>query len=165
MTDTFLPPRAPSVQVAGQTTFRVIRTDFGDGYSQRAKDGLNTVAVEWALEWDNVTSAEVDTMVAFFDAKAGAESFFWTPPRATTQSKWLCTEHTRTIVQFDRDTLSAKFELDYALHDATPVPDIVPPPITPPPPAPPPPPVEEFALLDDFANHLADDQNNDIVSD
>jgi|ERR1043165_6513390 phage-related protein len=115
MTDTFIPPRAPSISVAGQTTYRVIRTDFSDGYSQRARDGLNSIVREWALVWDNVTPAEADTMVAFFNDKGGAESFFWTAPRDVTQSKWLCTEHSRTIVQFDRDTVSAKFQRVYDL--------------------------------------------------
>ena len=93
----------------------MIRTDFGDGYSQRARDGLNTAVIEWTLEWDNVTPDEADTMISFFNDKGGAESFFWTPPRDVTQSKWLCTQHARTIIQFDRDTVSAKFERVYDL--------------------------------------------------
>lgn len=103
------------MQVAGSTTYRVIRTDFGDGYSQRARDGLNTAVTEWSLEWDNVTPAEADNMIAFFNDKGGAESFFWTAPRDVTQSKWLCTQHARTIVTIERDTVTAKFERVYDL--------------------------------------------------
>ena len=41
--DTFSPPIEPTVSSTKEISYNVLRADFGDGYSQRAADGLNNV--------------------------------------------------------------------------------------------------------------------------
>lgn len=43
-------------------TFAVLEVQFGDGYSQRALDGLNYERATVTLNYENVTSAEASTI-------------------------------------------------------------------------------------------------------
>ena len=114
--NTFEPPRPPSVEAARQeTTYRVLRTDFGDGYSQRAADGLNSIQKEWTLEWANLTNEEADEIVNFFEGRLGADAFFWTPPKATVTQTWICTGHSRIEIDAEHSTVTAQLSLVYDL--------------------------------------------------
>lgn len=65
---------------AALTTKPRIRTaTFGDGYEQRLADGINNAPRSWALTFTQPT-VEADAILAFFEARNGAESFDWTPP-------------------------------------------------------------------------------------
>jgi phage-related protein len=57
------------------------RVQFGDGYEQRLRYGLNQNPKTWALTWNNITEANADTIEAFLDARAAdGDSFDWSPP-------------------------------------------------------------------------------------
>lgn len=79
MTEVFTPPIPPTTRPTGAVKFRILKASFGDGYEQRAGDGLNTRAQSWSLTF-NGTEAEVQPIQDFLDARAGVESFYWTPP-------------------------------------------------------------------------------------
>ena len=117
MTDTFVPSRQPSINEAKQNvSFRVIRMNMGDGYSQRTRDGINADNIMWELAWNNITSDIADELVSFFKSKGGAESFYWTPPREGTMSRWLCTAFSRTVIDYQLDNVTATFERVYDLQ-------------------------------------------------
>ena len=72
---------------------RVLAAQFGDGYQQMAGDGINNELEKWALNFSNRPKAQVDAIRAFLVARAGVESFYWTPPGETALSppkRWLC---------------------------------------------------------------------------
>ena len=85
-TTTFTPPVDPGSASAKTTTPRVLR--IGDGYSQRGTDGLNHTGQSMSLDWPALSSADADTIEAFFNARGGAEAFYYTLPLETTQYKW-----------------------------------------------------------------------------
>jgi phage-related protein len=87
----------PSIGVAptpgstsGSQEPRLLESQFGDGYSQRAADGLNNQPYSLSLTWENVTSTQATTLLDFFRAKGGVTPFLFTPPLSATEKQWLC---------------------------------------------------------------------------
>lgn len=70
---------------------RVRKTQFGDGYEQRTRFGLNTDPEEWDLSFSERTAAERDEIRNFLAARGGVESFDWTPPWGSA-GKFVCEE-------------------------------------------------------------------------
>lgn len=91
-----------------QSQPRVRNTQFGDGYSQRTRYGLNTDPKSWRLTFLNRSNTERENILAFLEARAGAESFDWTPPRGSA-GKYLCSEWTMEMVAFNNNTITATF--------------------------------------------------------
>lgn len=87
---------------------KVSTTRFGDGYEQRVQFGLNRDPKEWTLEW-NLSETESDEVETFLEARAGTESFDWTPPDTNTSYKWICSTWQKTIDQPFRATIRATF--------------------------------------------------------
>lgn len=94
---------------ASKSSAPTVRTaKFGDGYSQRVTFGLNQDAKEWNLRF-NLSDEEAAEVEAFLEARAGVESFDWTPPDSATSYKWLCSEWSKTIDNPSRAELTMKF--------------------------------------------------------
>lgn len=55
------------------------RLRYGDGYSQRKTDGINSNPQEWNVVWDNIPEADGETLRAFFEDQGGVEIVLWTP--------------------------------------------------------------------------------------
>lgn len=108
------PSIIPSFGSRKLTKTRVLRANFGDGYSQRAIDGLNQQRDEWTVSFNNLSDADADTLVAFYEQQAGSSYFTWTPPREATSKKWIVSEWQRTPNTGDFDTVTAKYE---QVHD------------------------------------------------
>lgn len=100
----------PSYTAEGETTARVREIGFGDGYKQRARDGINTMPTSWQLSFSNRESSEIDDIVAFLELHGGAEYFYWTPPRGALVLKYICKTWRRSAVAGNIDSLSATFE-------------------------------------------------------
>lgn len=94
MTETFL-PRAPSYTTARTTRARVLRAGFGDGYSLRAGDGLNSVVSSWSVVWNALTPEEADYIDSFLVVRGGHEAFAWTGPGEEQLRLWTCENWTR----------------------------------------------------------------------
>lgn len=80
----------------------------GDGYEQRIRFGLNTDPKEWTLQFSNRDDAERELIVAFLEARAGVESFDWTPPRGTA-GKYVCEEWQVTLSNCNNNQIRATF--------------------------------------------------------
>ncbi len=65
-----------------------LRVDFGGNYSQRAADGINSSRQKWNIVWDNLTSANLITLMDFLEALGSHIAFLWTPPRQSTPLQW-----------------------------------------------------------------------------
>lgn len=92
------------------STARILQNNFGDGYTQRVADGLNSINVSWNLSWDLLDTPIADTLEAFLVARAGWESFDWTPPRATISSKWICKQWSRKPTAAGYESFTATFD-------------------------------------------------------
>lgn len=92
------PNIAPDNKTSSNTKqVAVVRTQFGDGYSQRAADGINSLRETWKLSWANLTNTEEQTINAFLTARKGVEAFLWKSPDEPGDPKlWSCQEWGRT---------------------------------------------------------------------
>lgn len=95
--------------------FRVLSATFGDGYSQRVLDGLNTTLESWDMEWSVLTLDEKDVIVNFLDARAGYESFNYTMPGDSVSKKWICKKYVAAPKAYNVYSLTATFERVYDL--------------------------------------------------
>ncbi len=87
MTATFT--YAPNYGSAMQVIPRVLTAKFGDGYSQRAADGLNTLLRKWTVLFNNRSQTDCDAIEAFLVAQGGCLAFNWTPPTGVA-GLWIC---------------------------------------------------------------------------
>lgn len=78
--DDFVPARPPSLGAKQKVEFRVKTSGFGDGYVQRAADGINAATVSWELSWNALLTAEVAAIRSFFITRGGWQSFLYTVP-------------------------------------------------------------------------------------
>ena len=104
-TFTYVPSYSGSV--TQQPRVRSIR--FGDGYEQRATFGINTDRRTWNLDFRGRTDTDADAIIAFLEARAGVESFDWTPYHGSA-GKWVCRSWSRTVIADDLSDISATFE-------------------------------------------------------
>ena len=104
-----LPDIKPDYSIPKNMVPRVLAANLGDGYQQRAADGINSMPQQWQLMWSNRTYTNINTLDNFFIARAGHESFDWTPLRESSSRKFICTDWSRNFDNPDNDTLMATF--------------------------------------------------------
>lgn len=105
----------PSYQGAHKASAaRVRRNTFGDGYSQRSADGINTIDEKWSLSWTGTTT-QITELEDFFIAEGGVNSFYWTPKRESTQLLWTCNTWNRVYNSNGVDTITATLQREYDL--------------------------------------------------
>jgi phage-related protein len=88
---------------------RILKAQFGDGYMQRARDGINTVTESWSLSWKNRKEAEGKKLVDFFESTGGIHAITWTPPYATVAIKVIVENWNVSYPQIGILTIQAKF--------------------------------------------------------
>ena len=71
---------------------RVLRANFGDGYSQRAGDGINLFDEVWTVEWENLDSTEVVALETQLESARGVDIITWTPHGESTAKKFTITQ-------------------------------------------------------------------------
>ena len=108
MPQTF-PTIAPSYGTQKQQQYRSRTTNFGDGYEQRVADGIQNVRSVYKVQFDNITATNANTIETFLDARAGHDSFYWTPPGGS-EALWTCGGMTRTETGPSSSTISAVFK-------------------------------------------------------
>jgi len=93
-----------------QATFRTLRADFGDGYSQEAGDGINTLTDSWSISVRGRLSGVVGDVKSFIDRHGGYMAFEWDAP-AGGRKLFKCREgYSLAHESLDIYTLSATFE-------------------------------------------------------
>ena len=143
MTTPTFPAIEPTIGARESVEYATLDAAFGDGYVQSVIDGLNARRVQWALEWRYVDAAQAHQIASFLDARAGAETFWWTPPDGavpvslaaiddqtvdtgaavslqptatggTPGLLWRCRSYNHQRVDDDTSTVTARFERDHA---------------------------------------------------
>lgn len=90
---------------------RVAMSRFGDGYEQRAPDGLNPLPEVWDVVHTAVDVVLADEIEAFIRPGMGVDTFDWVPPRQTVARKFKCTSFRRSITQqLGEHDVSMRFE-------------------------------------------------------
>jgi phage-related protein len=104
------PTTVTPVKSSGKkTSSRIIEAQFGDGYTQRAGDGINTVVDTWNLEWNCLDSTSYLEMVNFLKARGGYESFTFIPPGESSSKKFTCKEWSTSHPGNSKYILTADF--------------------------------------------------------
>lgn len=82
----------PSFSATESSKPRVRTFKAGDGYEQRVRFGLRTDPKVWQLTFSERTDTEAGGILAFLEARGGAESFDWTPPQRLGGNRLLWSE-------------------------------------------------------------------------
>ena len=109
--ETFAPTRRPQLGSSESHEPRINISQFGDGYTQRSTDGINTDPAAFSYVWNAVEESEADYITDFFAARGGVEAFFWTPRSGSpaTTYKYICKQWTRTPLGAGLFNISASF--------------------------------------------------------
>jgi phage-related protein len=89
---------------------RVRKAEFGDGYEQRIRFGLNTDLKTYPLTFKARDNTETAAIRAFLEARGGSESFTWTPPLwGAAAGQYVCEEWQITGDSCELSSISATF--------------------------------------------------------
>jgi phage-related protein len=113
ITHTFDPPVDPDPGYRRGNKPRVLEADFGDGYSQRAVDGINLNRREIDLKWTNLYKEEKEYIDGFLKDRKGQEAFFYQFPDETAPRAYTCKEWDDEHVAFEVYSMTAKFRQVY----------------------------------------------------
>lgn len=102
----------PDNGASRETEFKVRKAQFGDGYSQRVGDGINTMGGTYPLSFTNKPSV-VDEIEAFLEQRKGTTAFTFRPPRASADIKVVCVKWSRNFTNAYVDKLTCEFERVY----------------------------------------------------
>ena len=88
----------------------ILEAKFGDGYSQRAANGLNTLLEVWSIQASPLKDAtEADPFEAFLRTQGGVIAFQWTTPFNRT-ALFICKDWQRTPIASGVSSINATFE-------------------------------------------------------
>ena len=97
---TALPIPGKIIQSAQKTVnFTTIVAQFGDGYMLRASDGINDKKEGWNITYDNLSSAERDTIWVFLDLVKMSAVIEWTAPGDLVEKNWVVDPESEIIEQ------------------------------------------------------------------
>lgn len=106
---TTIPPHVGSSQ---NVQFRLLESEYGDGYMSSAGDGLNPETVELPLTWDEEDIDDINTMKTFLrDHKSGIPFLF--TPQGETQQLYRCKAFSFQWSGPDSGTFTATFQRWY----------------------------------------------------
>lgn len=99
----------PDYSAARRNDARLDEAKFGDGYSQRSPNGINTLMEAWDLSFTLRTKVEITEIVTFLETQKGAYSFDWVTPTGATR-KFICRSWSDSYNHDGDCALSATFE-------------------------------------------------------
>jgi len=67
---------------------KVVVSNYGDGFQQRAAVGLNSRYDSWAIQLTALSLEDRNTLSAFYESHGMVVAFDWTPPNGTA-TKWV----------------------------------------------------------------------------
>ena len=82
---------------------------FGDGYEQRAANGLNTQPRIWNLRFSVRTDSEASAITTFLATQGAVTAFDWTDPYGAA-GKYVCRSWSATKDRYNLNTVTAQFE-------------------------------------------------------
>ena len=99
----------PSFSTSKAMVPRVKKAQFGDGYQQRALDGINTKLEVWNLQFNNVSSVDAALIETFLELKAGVTTFTWDNPNGV-EITVVCGSWSRAFVTTASSNMTMTFE-------------------------------------------------------
>jgi phage-related protein len=99
----------PSTSSSSSIEPRIKMLRFGDGYIQRAGDGINLFPEKWDLNFTTRTNDEADAIEATLRSAAGG-TLLWTPTGTVTERKFICLSWRRVRVDYNVNTVTCQLE-------------------------------------------------------
>jgi phage-related protein len=99
--------------LSGTATLLVRKAQFGDGYQQKAQDGINNRSSSFNVAFVG-DAPKISAIMAFLDAHAGATPFLWTPPLRP-QLMFTCETYSEPTKDGTVYSMSATFDQFFAL--------------------------------------------------
>jgi phage-related protein len=113
---TFTPPRLPSPGTSLKKKPKLNKAEFGDGYTQVSRAGLNHLRREIQLSWEKLTPSEANTIENFLTLRGGDQPFYYTPSNEATPVKWTCEDWSTKVEKTGFHMVSATFVQSFQ-HD------------------------------------------------
>lgn len=110
---TFTPPFEPSAGLQAKPEIKVLKADFGDGYSQPTPDGLNHIREVLTLTWEGLERIERDQIITFMKLQKGTQPFAYSLPGDSAPSRFTCSDWSHTALGSDLWTVNATFKQDF----------------------------------------------------
>lgn len=108
---TFTPGVNPDYGSTSDIEPRVLVAQFGDGYAQRTKDGINNLKRRVRLVWTLLPTSTANDIVDFFADKAGATQFQYAWPIGSSSRNWVTVGTiARTHTDYGLDSLEVEIE-------------------------------------------------------
>lgn len=79
-TETFMPAFWPSPGAQSKPELKILKAEFGDGYTQPTPDGLNHIRQVLTLTWELLEADEKAQIVRFFEDHGGTKPFYFAMP-------------------------------------------------------------------------------------
>lgn len=105
----------PSFGLTENLGYRFLGAAFGDGYSQRTGDGLNTEQSSYDPTWNHLTQEQYDTLRAYLSTRKGYRAFLWQAPNRAEAEPFICKSFSVQMISYRHYSISAKFERVYDL--------------------------------------------------
>jgi phage-related protein len=103
-------PQIPEYGDVQKTTdAKVIETDYGDGYTQRTEDGINSIKRSYSVRWQQIPIIDAQAIDDFLRARKGVEPFYYQLPSELTTILFTCKNWQRQPAGPNLDTISASF--------------------------------------------------------
>jgi phage-related protein len=103
------PPVAPDPPVMMDETPAANRFSFGDGYSQDAPRGLNSIPSKVTISFSNLYTSDKDAILQFLRARKGVEPFWWQQPNEQMR-RWVSPSWNVEQQGWDRWRVTARIE-------------------------------------------------------
>jgi phage-related protein len=103
----------PDQQSSYSVKPRINVVAFGDGYSQRTPDGLNTLRRVFSFSWKNIYSSQKVTIENFLIQQGGYIPFLYQPPTYSSQIQFTCAQWKFEFGEYNLFTLTATFEENF----------------------------------------------------
>ena len=88
---------------------RIREAQFGDGYSQRSADGLNSHRRTWNLKFTARRGVYADAIDDFLKARKGGVEWFWWTPLRSPPVKVTCRTWNKEEHSFNNVDITAEF--------------------------------------------------------
>ena len=97
MADLVVEPTSAEGPIKG-TKARVLRADFGDGYSQRVADGINPLMISYDVEWEHLDEDEEASLITQLEGTRGVTAIDWIAPDETVSHKYTIEEWSKLMI-------------------------------------------------------------------
>ena len=102
------PDIPPTFNTAMTKQPRTRVNEFGNGYSQRVGDGLNTIREQWQVVWEGISWTDCQAIDTFLSARSGAQAFTWAPP-GEDEKQYFCPNWSKVKTSGNTGNVSAQF--------------------------------------------------------